>query len=92
MTSSAAGPARWPERRWSGQVRPTTATGRDLALDPRAVLWVDGAKVSTQPVDVPSIVQSVNRRGEIASRMNGYVPERFVETLSTRIKEALAEN
>jgi hypothetical protein len=31
----------------------------------------------------------VNRKGEIVSRMNGFVPERFVEMLTERIRENL---
>jgi len=31
----------------------------------------------------------VNRRGEVSSRLNGYVPNRFVDMLSARIEEAL---
>ena len=31
----------------------------------------------------------VNRRGEITSRMNGFVPDRFIDMLSERIDEAL---
>jgi hypothetical protein len=31
----------------------------------------------------------LNRRGEVISRMNGFVPERFVDSLTDRIKDAL---
>ncbi len=32
-----------------------------------------------------------NKRGEIVSRMNGFVADRFVEMLSERIRDALTE-
>jgi hypothetical protein len=31
----------------------------------------------------------VDRNGEIVSRMNGFLPERFVDMLAERIEEAL---
>jgi thioredoxin-related protein len=31
----------------------------------------------------------LDRRGEVISRMNGFVPERFVDMLTDRIKDAL---
>ena len=42
-------------------------------------------------LDVSSIPTTliVNRAGEIISRLNGFVPNRFVDMLSERIEEAL---
>jgi hypothetical protein len=31
----------------------------------------------------------LDRHGEVTSRMNGFVPERFVDMLTDRIKDAL---
>jgi hypothetical protein len=31
----------------------------------------------------------LNKQGEVFSRMNGFIPERFVDMLSDRINEAL---
>lgn len=44
-------------------------------------------------LNVTSIPTTVilNKRGEMASRMNGFVPDRFVDSLSERIKRILAE-
>ena len=32
-----------------------------------------------------------NKQGEVFSRMNGFIPERFVDMLTDRIREALGE-
>lgn len=44
-------------------------------------------------LNVTSIPTTIilNKRGELASRMNGFVPDRFVDSLSERIKRILAE-
>ena len=54
----------------------------------QAVYFEDGL---TRKLDISSIPTTlvVNRHGEIISRMNGFVPERFVDMLSERIEEAL---
>ena len=54
----------------------------------QAIYFEDGL---TRKLDISSIPTTLvlNRRGEIISRMNGYVPERFVDMLSERIEEAL---
>ena len=57
----------------------------------KTVYFEDGLSALLRVTSIP-MTMIVNRRGEIASRMNGYVPERFVETLTARIREALAEN
>ena len=57
----------------------------------KTVYFEDGLSALLRVSSIP-MTMIVNRRGEIASRMNGYVPEKFVDTLTTRIREALAEN
>ena len=57
----------------------------------KTVYFEDGLSALLRVTSIP-MTMIVNRRGEIASRMNGYLPERFVETLTTRIREALAEH
>ncbi len=54
----------------------------------QAVYFEDGL---TRKLEINSIPTTLvlNRRGEIVSRMNGFVPERFVNMLSDRIEEAL---
>jgi len=57
----------------------------------KTVYFEDGLSALLRVTSIPTTM-IVSRRGEIASRMNGYVPEKFVETLTARIREALAEN
>lgn len=54
----------------------------------QAVYFEDGL---VRKLDITSIPTTIvlNRRGEIVSRMNGFVPDRFVQMLSERIEEAL---
>jgi hypothetical protein len=33
----------------------------------------------------------LNKRGEISSRMNGFLPEKFVDMLTERVQRILAE-
>ncbi len=56
----------------------------------KTVYFEDGLSALLRVTSIP-MTMIVNRRGEIASRMNGYVPEKFVETMTARIREALAE-
>ena len=46
----------------------------------------------TRKMDITSIPMTliVNRKGEIISRLNGFVPSRFVDMLTERIDEALS--
>jgi hypothetical protein len=44
-------------------------------------------KVSSIPATIV-----VDKRGKLYSRMNGFLPERFVDMLTDRIREALKEN
>jgi thiol-disulfide isomerase/thioredoxin len=53
-----------------------------------AVYFEDGLARKLEINSIPTTLV-VNRRGEITSRMNGFVPERFVDMLSERIEEAL---
>jgi thiol-disulfide isomerase/thioredoxin len=54
----------------------------------QSVYFEDGL---VRKLDINSIPTTIilNRRGEVISRLNGFVPERFVDMLSDRIQEAL---
>jgi len=39
---------------------------------------------------IPSTI-ILNKRGELASRMNGFIPDRFVDSLIDRVKRILEE-
>ncbi len=54
----------------------------------QSIYFEDGL---VRKLDINSIPTTVvlNRHGEIVSRMNGFVPDRFVDMLSDRIQEAL---
>ncbi len=56
----------------------------------KTVYFEDGLATLLRISSIPTAVV-LNRRGEIVSRMNGFVPERFVDMLSDRIRDALAE-
>jgi thiol-disulfide isomerase/thioredoxin len=56
----------------------------------RQVYFDDGLASLWRVSSIPTTIV-VNRRGEIVSRMNGYVPDRFVDMLSDRIKAALED-
>jgi thiol-disulfide isomerase/thioredoxin len=56
----------------------------------KTVYFEDGLSAFLRVTSIPTTM-IVDKRGEIASRMNGYVPERFVEVLTARIREALEE-
>ena len=53
-----------------------------------AVYFEDGLARLLQITSIPTTI-IVDRRGEIASRMNGYDPGRFVDLLSERIQQTL---
>jgi thiol-disulfide isomerase/thioredoxin len=55
------------------------------------VLFDDGLGTYFRVNSIPTTVV-LNRRGEMQSRMPGYIPERFVDMLSERINAALAED
>ena len=54
------------------------------------VYFDDGLLRLLQVNDIPTTIL-FDRRGRIASRMNGFLPDRFVEQLTERIDAALAE-
>jgi thiol-disulfide isomerase/thioredoxin len=54
------------------------------------VYFEDGLARAMNVVSLPTTIV-IDRRGQISSRMNGYVPERFVDMLTERITEALAK-
>src|SRR5574340_194842 len=53
----------------------------------KKVYFEDGLSRALQISSIPTTVV-VDKRGEIVSRMNGFVPERFVDMLTERIREA----
>ena len=53
------------------------------------VWFEDGLSRALQISSIPTTIV-VDRRGQVVSRMNGYVPDRFVDMLSERIRETLA--
>ena len=55
-----------------------------------AVWFDDGLAEFLRVSSIPTTIV-LNRKGDIVSRMNGFVPERFVEMLSERIASALDE-
>jgi len=56
----------------------------------KTIYFEDGLSLLLRVSNIPTTI-IVNRRGEIASRMNGFIPEKFVDMLSERILEALEE-
>jgi thiol-disulfide isomerase/thioredoxin len=56
----------------------------------KTVYFEDGLSALLRVSSIPTTVV-INRRGEISSRMNGYVADRFVDMLTERIQQALAE-
>jgi thiol-disulfide isomerase/thioredoxin len=54
------------------------------------VYFEDGLSRLLNVSSIPTTV-ILNKRGEIASRMNGFVPEKFVEMLTERVQRILAE-
>jgi thiol-disulfide isomerase/thioredoxin len=54
----------------------------------QAIYFEDGLVRKLDITSIPTTIV-VNRRGEIVSRLNGFVPDRFVKMLSERIEEAL---
>jgi len=52
------------------------------------VYFEDGLSRVLAITSMPTTIV-LNRHGEVISRMNGFLPERFVDMLSDRIKDAL---
>ncbi|MCS7027015.1 MAG: TlpA family protein disulfide reductase [Bryobacteraceae bacterium] len=55
----------------------------------KAVYFEDGLSQLLKVSSIPTTI-IFNKRGEMAARLNGFVPERFVEMLTERIRETLA--
>lgn len=56
----------------------------------KKVYFEDGLSQLLQVSSIPTTV-IFNKKGEVAARMNGFLPDRFVEMLTARIQEALNE-
>jgi thiol-disulfide isomerase/thioredoxin len=56
----------------------------------RKVYYEDGLSVALKITSIPTSIL-INKRGEIESRMNGFLPDRFVDQLSERIRQALSQ-
>jgi thiol-disulfide isomerase/thioredoxin len=54
----------------------------------QVVYFEDGMTKKLAISSIPTTLV-INRQGEITSRMNGFVPNRFVDMLAERIEEAL---
>ena len=52
------------------------------------VYFEDGLSRMLRITSIPTTI-IVNKRGEVASRMNGFIPDRFVDMLAERIRQAL---
>jgi thiol-disulfide isomerase/thioredoxin len=57
----------------------------------KTVYFEDGLSSLLRVSSIPTTIV-INPRGEISSRMNGYIAERFVDMLGERIEQALGEN
>ena len=55
----------------------------------RKVWFEDGLSRALQISSIPTTIV-IDKRGEVVSRLNGFVPDRFVDMLSERIRDALA--
>ena len=51
----------------------------------------DGLSRALKITSIPTTL-IIGRNGQVFSRMNGFVPDRFVEMLTARIREAIAVN
>ncbi len=56
----------------------------------KAVYFEDGLQGLLDVRSIPTTM-IFNRKGELAARMNGFLPERFVEMLTGRIRDTLSE-
>jgi thioredoxin-related protein len=57
---------------------------------PETVYFEDGLSRALRIVTIPTTIV-IEKRGQVFSRMNGYVPERFVDLLTGRIRDALRD-
>jgi thiol-disulfide isomerase/thioredoxin len=56
----------------------------------KKVYFEDGLSAALEINSIPTSIL-FNRRGEIESRLNGFLPHRFVDQLSERIRQALSQ-
>ncbi len=56
----------------------------------KKVYFEDGLSSALRIESIPTSIL-INRRGDIESRMNGFVPDRFVAQLTQRIRQALGD-
>jgi thiol-disulfide isomerase/thioredoxin len=56
----------------------------------KQVYYDDGLARHLRISSIPTTI-ILDRNGDVASRLNGFLPERFVDMLTERIREALAE-
>jgi thiol-disulfide isomerase/thioredoxin len=57
---------------------------------PETVYFEDGLSRALRIATIPTTIV-IEKRGQVFSRMNGYVPERFVDLLTGRIRDALRD-
>jgi thioredoxin-related protein len=53
------------------------------------VYFEDGLSRALEINSIPTTIV-IDKRGKVFSRLNGYVPDRFVDMLTERIRDALA--
>jgi thiol-disulfide isomerase/thioredoxin len=61
---------------------------KESQWDQRQIYFEDGLSRVLRITSIPTTVV-LDRHGEVVSRMNGFLPERFVDMLSDRIRDAL---
>jgi len=61
---------------------------KESQWDQHQIYFEDGLSRVLGITSIPTTIV-LNRRGEVVSRMNGFLPERFVDMLSDRIHDAL---
>jgi len=57
----------------------------------KTVYFEDGLSQLLRVSSIPTTIV-ISPKGEIVSRMNGFIAERFVEMLTERIEQSLKEN
>jgi hypothetical protein len=60
----------------------------DVKWDAANVFFEDGLSNLLRVSSIPTTI-IIDKQGKIFSRMNGFVPEKFVDQLTERIREAL---
>jgi len=61
---------------------------KEIQWDQQEMYYEDGLSRILGITSIPTTIV-LDRRGEVVSRMNGFLPERFVDMLSDRIRDAL---